>query len=175
VEFHLRLMLRTSNLGTLRVLVMNLNHEIRGGRKRPRNDGSSWCLTQMQVPNLTFIHRRKDTARKSSYDPLTDINTRLTNHHRQVVAATSRTNMPPPRSRVLQASRPGSNDAVRERLSRESSERERAAELIRRRRREMEGSMTPSTVHGGVDEGYSDRYNSRETEDAQRRRKDRHW
>lgn len=62
------------------------------------------------------------------------------------------------------------------RLSRESSERERAQALIRRKQRDM-GSATPSTVHGGVDDAeYGDMYNRRAVEDAHReRRRDDGW
>ena len=61
---------------------------------------------------------------------------------------------------------------VQARLSRESTERERALELIRRKRREMEGNATPSTVFD--DSGYGDVYNKREVEAAHRFR-DRRW
>ena len=54
---------------------------------------------------------------------------------------------------------------VNERLTRESSERERALALIRRKKREMAGSETPSTVHGGLDdEGVSNMFNQREVD-----------
>ena len=69
----------------------------------------------------------------------------------------------------------GAQSQVTERLSRESSERQRALELIARKRREMEGSETPSTVYGGSG-GYGDVYNRREVEEAHRyrdRREDR--
>lgn len=59
---------------------------------------------------------------------------------------------------------------VAERLSRESSERQRALELITRRKREMESSTTPSTVYGGMDGEYGDQYNKREVEEAHRLR-----
>jgi hypothetical protein len=60
------------------------------------------------------------------------------------------------------------------RLTRESSERERALALIRRKQREMRGSETPSTVHGGLDEGYGDVFNRREVEEAHSYRR-RRW
>lgn len=63
---------------------------------------------------------------------------------------------------------------VQARLSRESSERERALELIRRKKREMRGSETPSTVHGELDNRYEDVFNRREVEEAHRTR-DRRW
>ena len=66
----------------------------------------------------------------------------------------------------------GKPPEVQARLSRESTERERALELIRRKKREMEGNATPSTVFN--DSGYGDVYNKREVEEAHRFR-DRHW
>ena len=44
-------------------------------------------------------------------------------------------------------------------------------ELIRRKKREMEGSATPSTVRGGTPSGYGDVFNRREVEEAHRYRK----
>jgi hypothetical protein len=57
------------------------------------------------------------------------------------------------------------------RLTRESSERERALALIARKRREA-ATETPSTVHGGMDDGggYRDVYNRREVEAAHKER-----
>jgi len=66
---------------------------------------------------------------------------------------------------------------VRARISREMSERERALELIRRRKREMEGNATPSTVSGEPISGYGDMFNRREVEEAHKyrdRRRDNH-
>ncbi|KAI6028993.1 hypothetical protein EDC04DRAFT_3115781 [Pisolithus marmoratus] len=77
---------------------------------------------------------------------------------------------PPPQPKQL--------DPASERLRRESSERERALALIRKKKREMAGSETPSTVHGGMDNGYGDVFNRREVEEAHAQR-DRwrrtHW
>jgi len=64
---------------------------------------------------------------------------------------------------------------VTERMSRESSERERALELIRRKKREMAGSETPSTVRGGGGGGYGDVYNRADVEAAHSRTRDRRW
>ncbi|EJD48462.1 hypothetical protein AURDEDRAFT_60920 [Auricularia subglabra TFB-10046 SS5] len=122
--------------------------------------------------------QNRDLMRKSQSDPLTSINTQLAMHartqpsssssHPRARARASDTQTPRPRIAFDGGGLGGS--AVHERLTREASERARAAELIRRRRRELDGSATPSTVHGGMDEPYSDRYNRRETEEAQRRR-----
>ena len=62
-----------------------------------------------------------------------------------------------------------SRPEVSERLSRESSERQRALELIKRKKRELEGSQTPSTVRS-TDGGYGDVFNKREVEEAHRNR-----
>ncbi|KAF5376924.1 hypothetical protein D9615_007332 [Tricholomella constricta] len=113
--------------------------------------------------------RKRDTARKSIHDPLTSI----------TKALASRSSAPSSSSRSFRRPRPISEASkappeVHARLSRESTERERALELIRRKKRELAGSETPSTVHGGVDEGYDDVFNRREVEEAHRGR-ERRW
>ncbi|KAG9217832.1 hypothetical protein CCMSSC00406_0005202 [Pleurotus cornucopiae] len=112
--------------------------------------------------------RKRDKARQAMHDPLTSISRQLASHHASSAHGTS--------SRSLHRSRPAPSDTsrppeVNARLARESSERERALELIRRKKREMMGSETPSTVHGG---GYTDVFNRKEVEDAHRVR-DRGW
>src|SRR5262245_55381612 len=98
-------------------------------------------------------------------DPLTSISRQLASR-----APTSRSNSnyrprPPP------TTLPTSSSEAR--LIRESSERQRALELIKRKKRELQGSETPSTVHGGF-EGYADQFNRKEVEEAHRGR-DRRW
>ena len=111
------------------------------------------------------VSRKRDMMRKSGHDPLTDINQRLASTFKPPSSSTFRRPRPPS-PRELQ----GGNPEVSVRLSRESSERARALELIRRKKREMMmGSETPSTVYGGDDE-YGDMYNRREVEDAHRGR-----
>ncbi|KAJ6570996.1 hypothetical protein DFH09DRAFT_1261118 [Mycena vulgaris] len=110
--------------------------------------------------------RKRDTARKSVHDPLTSITHQLASRH---ASTSSKSNYRPrPPALPPNASRP---PEVQARLARESSERERALELVRRKQREMRGSETPSTVHGG---GYGDLFNRREVEEAHRGR-DRGW
>ena len=46
----------------------------------------------------------------------------------------------------------------------------RAMELIQRKKREMEGNSTPSTVFGDSTGGYGDVYNRREVEEAHKHR-----
>ncbi|KAF8139615.1 hypothetical protein EV363DRAFT_1151589 [Boletus edulis] len=120
---------------------------------------------------------RRDLRFKSMNDPLTSIT--------QQLAARSSPRPPPPstnlRSRDHRSSRPSAVppppkqlDPTTARLSRESSERDRALALIRRKQREMAGSETPSTVRGGMDEGYGDVYNKRAVEEAHAHR-DSRW
>lgn len=126
--------------------------------------------------------RLRDLARKSVHDPLTSINSQLgsrplnaantsVNGRRSRAPPSRPRRSPSPRARAKTDPRP---PEVTERMSRESTERQRAMELIRRKKREMAGSETPSTVHGGMDGGYRDVFNRREVEDAHRHR-DRRW
>jgi len=114
--------------------------------------------------------RKRDTARKSVHDPLTSITKQLAS--RSTLSSSTRTSYRP---RPV-ASSPSSMQPpeVEARLTREMSERERAQELIRRKNKESRGSETPSTVHGGRDDGYGDVYNRKEVEEAHRTR-DRRW
>lgn len=125
-------------------------------------------LLNPQFHQLRSVYRKRDKARQAMHDPLTSISRQLASHHASSAHATS--------SRSSHRSRPAPSDAsrppeVNARLARESSERERALDLIRRKKREMMGSETPSTVHGG---GYTDVFNRKEVEDAHRVR-DRGW
>ncbi|KAJ6462260.1 hypothetical protein C8R47DRAFT_1327228 [Mycena vitilis] len=110
--------------------------------------------------------RKRDTARKSVHDPLTSITHQLASRHASSPSSSSsyKPRYRPPPPPPPNASRP---PEVHARLTRESSERERAMELIRRKQREMRGSETPSSVHGG---GYGDVFNRREVEEAHRGR-----
>jgi hypothetical protein len=116
---------------------------------------------------------KRETQRKYKHDPLTAIEQQLATR-----PSSSSSSMPPPsRPKSLQSSRSetslsssSSNPSVQARLQRESSERERARALIQRRRRELEGSMTPSTVYNDDDDGYGDVYNRQEVKDAHRGR-----
>ncbi|KAH9921452.1 uncharacterized protein B0H18DRAFT_828475, partial [Fomitopsis serialis] len=115
----------------------------------------------------------RELARKSVNDPLTSINHQLsarpgTQSTRSTFRSRpSRPDRPPPSS-----SEPRSAEAAR--MNRESAERQRALELIRRKKRETAGSETPSTVHGGVEEGYRDVFNRREVDEA-RKHRERRW
>ncbi|KAF8163929.1 hypothetical protein K438DRAFT_1618159 [Mycena galopus ATCC 62051] len=112
--------------------------------------------------------RKRDTARKSVHDPLTSITHQLAARHASTSTSSSTAYKPRPSYR-----RPPNANAppeVQARLTRETSERERAMELIRRKQRELRGSETPSSVHGG---GYGDLFNRREVEEAHRGRERR--
>ncbi|KIJ58763.1 hypothetical protein HYDPIDRAFT_99381 [Hydnomerulius pinastri MD-312] len=133
--------------------------------------------------------RQRDLMFKSLNDPLTAITHQLAS--RSLPSNPPRPSLPPinARSRNHRPSRhndpprpappqPKPLDPTTARLSRESSERERALALIRRKQREMAGSETPSTVHGGMDGGYGDVFNKREVEEAHAHRdrwKKRTW
>ncbi|KAG2028906.1 hypothetical protein BDR03DRAFT_1096357 [Suillus americanus] len=117
--------------------------------------------------------RLRDLASKTMNDPLTAITHQLASSsssnysspvpqpswrpskHRAPPDSNNKMKPPPPRS-----------DAMTMRLTRESSECECALSLIWRKQREMRGSKTPSTVHGGLDEGYGDVFNRQEVEEA---------
>ena len=134
--------------------------------------------------------RLRDTARKTGYDPLTSINHQLSSHKSSGTSSSStqeydRFKRPEPPHRARSASTSAaaapadsknkSTPQVEARLARESSERERALALIRRRKREMMGSETPSTVHGGMEgEGYGDIFNKKEVDEARKRRERGH-
>ncbi|KAJ7662538.1 hypothetical protein DFH06DRAFT_1190259 [Mycena polygramma] len=133
-------------------------------------DLKPWYTTERNAnPDEEVVDekRKRDTARKSVHDPLTSITHQLASRHASSSSPSPsskpkyrpRPPMPPPNT-----SRP---PEVQARLTRESSERERAMELIRRKQREMRGSETPSSVHGG---GYGDVFNRREVEEAHRGR-----
>ncbi|KAL6302981.1 hypothetical protein BKA93DRAFT_735815 [Sparassis latifolia] len=126
----------------------------------------------------------RDLARKSVNDPLTSINTQLAARSGTPISSNR---APARRALPASASQPQSNSQGAApsvtrppelaRLTRESSERARAQELIRRRKRELAGSETPSTVYGGVDErggAYGDVFNRQDVEEAHRHR-ERRW
>lgn len=101
------------------------------------------------------------------HDPLTSIS-------RQLASRSSASSSTHPDSYRPRPPPPSAPPETAARLTREASERERALALIRRKKREMQGSMTPSTVHGDDDGGYADVFNRKEVEEAHRGR-DRRW
>ena len=116
------------------------------------------------LTSRTHPHRIRDVNRKSKADPLTSINSQLADSSSRAPSSSSRRDWkrPPSGSRTSDPDRPPSQlDA---RLNRESAERQRARELIERKRREMAGSATPSTVSSG----YGDVYNRVEVEEARK-------
>lgn len=192
---------------TIRTTKQNAVEEIdKGVPLAPsEKDRKPWYSDHNHERNRELQDDRKlrDLARKSVHDPLTAINSQLTS--RAAASSTSplsatfssssrlgannlpgyrRAPPPPPPSRPTnselssQSSGHGSAPEVAERLNRESSERQRALELIKRKRREMMGSETPSTVHGGTGEGYvyGDQFNRKEVQEAHRYRdRDNRW
>jgi len=116
--------------------------------------------------------RTRELSRKSLNDPLTSINSALSKSQREKEfqeRARRQFRPPPPPSRSTSSADPLTN-----RLSRESSERERALELIARRRREKAGMDTPMSVSSVDDrEVYGDLFNRQETKEARRRRRGR--
>jgi len=110
--------------------------------------------------------RKRDESRKYVHDPLTSITKQLA---ARPSASMSSSSYRPPLPSKASHDMPSE---VQARLSRESTERGRALELIRRKRHEMEGNATPSTVFS--DSGYGDVYNKREVQEAHRFR-DRRW
>ncbi|KAJ6518983.1 hypothetical protein C8R45DRAFT_1048106 [Mycena sanguinolenta] len=114
------------------------------------------------IDEKRFVHH---TARKSVHDPLTSITYQLASRHGS--SPSSKPTYRPCSAAMSSTHDPSQPPEVQARLTRESSERERAMELIRRKQREMRGSETPSTVHGG---GYGDVFNRREVEEAHRGR-----
>ncbi|KAJ7577059.1 hypothetical protein C8J56DRAFT_837096 [Mycena floridula] len=106
---------------------------------------------------------KRDMTRKSSYhDPLVSITQLLASASSKPSPPAFRPRRPPP----VSSSQP---PEVSARLGREFSERQRALELIRRKKQEMRGSETPSTVHGGPDMT-TDRYNPQFFEETHRGR-----
>ncbi|KIP03060.1 hypothetical protein PHLGIDRAFT_256870 [Phlebiopsis gigantea 11061_1 CR5-6] len=124
----------------------------------PEKDRTPW-YSDKRPREANEDRRRRDQMRKSVHDPLTSIN--------QQLARLSDDPRPPARSKPRPRDGP---PQVAERLSRESTERQRALELIARRRREAAGSATPSTVRGGMDGAYGDQYNAHAVEEAHQRR-----
>ncbi|KAJ7735829.1 hypothetical protein DFH07DRAFT_927928 [Mycena maculata] len=130
-------------------------------------DLKPWYTERAANPDEEVVDekRKRDTARKSVHDPLTSITHQLASRHGSSPSFKSKSSYRPrPPAIPLNASRPPEVEA---RLTRESSERQRALDLIQRKQREMRGSETPSSVHGG---GYGDLFNRREVEEAHRGR-----
>ncbi|KJA22039.1 hypothetical protein HYPSUDRAFT_672254 [Hypholoma sublateritium FD-334 SS-4] len=113
--------------------------------------------------------KKREESRKQAHDPLTSIERQLATRSSSSSSQSKAKYRPPLPSKTIADKPP----EVQARLSRESSERERAMELIRRKKREQEVSATPNTTHGEPS-GYADVFNRREVEEAHRYR-DRRW
>jgi len=146
------------------------------GRMLDDVDNDTRCVLNSQQisPQSGYLtshpHRIRDMNRKSNADPLTSIKSQLASSLSQGSSSSPRRDWKcrPSGPRTSDPDRPTSQ--LDTRLSRESAERQRARELIERKRREMAGSVTPSTVRSG----YGDVYNRVEVEEA-RKSKGRVW
>ncbi|KAI6146762.1 hypothetical protein BKA82DRAFT_9562 [Pisolithus tinctorius] len=143
--------------------------------------------TEAENENDQDEKRMRDMAFKTINDPLTAITQQLAARS----SSSNDTHSLPPNNRSRNkrfprnpnpppppAPQPKPLDPTSERLRRESAERERALALIRKKKQEMAGSETPSTVHGGMDGGYGDVFNRREVDEAHAQRdrwRKRHW
>jgi hypothetical protein len=127
--------------------------------------------TKLHSMSNVSLYRKREESRKFAHDPLTSIERQLASRSSGTTSKPRPTYRRPPSSSNEISDKP---PEVQARLSRESSERERALELIRRKKREMEIIATPSTVHGEPSSGYGDVFNRREVEEAHRYR-DRRW
>lgn len=145
-----------------------------------------WCNRYINI--FPVYGRWRDIARKSVQDPLTFVNQQLASRSSGSVSTrrdrnpvTTATTTAAAAIQSSSSSLSSSSQAVTSRgpnevearLNRESSERQRALELIRRKKRELEGSETPSTVYGdGMEKGggYADVFNRKEVEEAHKHR-----
>lgn len=121
---------------------------------------------------LTSLLSDRDEMRKQRHDPLKDVEAslaRISDHP----SSRTRHPMDPPRRPASSTS--GSESMLDSRLSREQSERQRAADLIARKRRERMVHDTPTTT-ASSDTGYGNQYNKVDVEAANRRRRgDNRW
>jgi hypothetical protein len=135
--------------------------------------------------------KARDMSYKSFNDPMTTVDSYLSGReglptsssHRPSSSRHDSRRMPPPppksastnidrQSRRDDDSKQSSErDPLSSRLSRESSERERALALIARKRREMSGLETPRSDISGTDDGYRDVFNREDTRNAHSRRR----
>ncbi|PVG04699.1 hypothetical protein CPB86DRAFT_777974 [Serendipita vermifera] len=159
----------------------------KGYRLAPsKADRTPWYTKSKEEgqPKLDPAKRDRDEIRKQKHDPLKEIEASLSR-------ASSSSRISPPRVSSKNPMGPpsipkpsSSNSMLDNRLSREISERQRAAELIARKRKERMGNETPTTVAPSED-GYGNMYNKDDVEAAARRRREgdsnrwkervRHW
>ncbi|KAK7060153.1 hypothetical protein VNI00_000917 [Paramarasmius palmivorus] len=116
--------------------------------------------------------RERDTNRKSQHDPLTAIQHQLASSSSSKGKSTSKSKHRPSISGIDTPSKPSAQQA---RLTRESSERERALALIRAKKRQAMGSETPMSTRSDDASEYGDMYNRREVAAARESREKRRW
>ncbi|EJD06710.1 uncharacterized protein FOMMEDRAFT_165430 [Fomitiporia mediterranea MF3/22] len=146
-------------------------------------DLKPWYSEKKKVDDgpVDDLERTRDLSHKSRSDPLRAIERELATRFPSsqsspgMSSAYGRTWGEPPSypRRTSDAPQISANgDPARAaRETRESSERARAEALKARRRRELAGSATPSTIRGGDDAfKYGDQFHSREVAEAHRRR-----
>ncbi|KAH6911206.1 hypothetical protein BKA70DRAFT_1035271, partial [Coprinopsis sp. MPI-PUGE-AT-0042] len=129
------------------------------------------------MEELPEDRRKRQEARKAEYDPLTSITKQLSSK-KSSQPGSSRQSYPQPSNRSKPSMPPpDAPPPVQARLTRESSERQRALALIERKKREAAlaaAASTPSTSYGrtpyGANEtpGYSDQFNKEEVQLAHR-------
>jgi len=136
-------------------------------------DGSGRRHVRLELSDADIDENcsRREAQRKYKHDPLTAI-------EQQLASRTQTPTQPYGKSRSRSSCFLDSSSltdlSVQTRLRRESSERERARALIQRKKKELEGNMTPNTMCGDDDEGYRDVYNRQEVKDAHRIRDRKH-
>ncbi|CAG8717397.1 3858_t:CDS:2, partial [Acaulospora colombiana] len=145
----------------------------KGYRLAPsKADRAPWYTKSKEEgqPKLDPARRDRDEIRKQKHDPLKEIEASLSR-------ASSSSRISPPRVSSKNSMGPpsipssSSNTMLGNRLSREHSERQRAAELIARKRKERMGNETPTTV-APSEAGYGNMYNKDDVEAAARRRRE---
>ncbi|KAI5119458.1 hypothetical protein M0805_008394, partial [Coniferiporia weirii] len=155
-------------------------------------DLKPWYSEKVRDPekNEDDGRRTRDLSHKSRSDPLFAIQRELetrfpsTSSHsssayhqntarRREWGASAPYDRSKEQSVAIRAGATGTDPARSAREVRESSERARAFALIERKKRELVGSATPSTVRGGAGDDtfrYGDQFNSRAVAEAHRRR-----
>lgn len=135
-------------------------------------DMKPWYSERSSEPGSSDIpedKRKRDEYRKSAHDPLTSITKQLSSSKDSRSSSSFRQPSLPSSSSGLTP-----QDPKQARLARESSERQRALALIEKRKRELAGNQTPSTVMSEEDaHAYSDQFNRNAVLDAHRERERR--
>ncbi|KAF8147255.1 hypothetical protein K438DRAFT_1780211 [Mycena galopus ATCC 62051] len=111
--------------------------------------------------------RKRDAAENSVRDPFPSITHQLAALHASTSTSTVyklKSTYPPRRPSNANANAQTNTNTAQ--LPEVQTRPARAMKLIRRKQREIRGSETPSSVHGGGGGGYGDMFNRREVEEA---------